>query len=83
MRDGKFEKFSQIFFLDRNGVNDFTAFLLKSRSVYTEINGLSRNIFLTSLNRIWFKSSANEIAIKNAKDKVLRNIELLMRMNVL
>ena len=73
------KEFSQISFLDRNSVNDFTAFLLKSKiGLYTEINEYIEEYISNFIKpNLVYSPQLTEIAIKNAKDKVLRNIGIV------
>jgi putative nucleotidyltransferase with HDIG domain len=80
VRDGKFEKiFPKSAFLDRNSVNDFTAFLLKSKIGFnTEVNeAIGEYISNFSKPNLVYSPQLTQIAIKNAKDKVLRNIGIV------
>ena len=80
VRDGKFEKiFPKSVFLDRNSVNDFTAFLLKSKIGFnTEVNeAIGEYISNFIKPNLVYSPQLTEIAIKNAKDKVLRNIGIV------
>lgn len=80
VRDGKFEKnFPKSAFLDRNSVNDFTAFLLKSKIGFnTEVNeAIGEYISNFIKPNLVYSPQLTQIAIKNAKDKVLRNIGIV------
>lgn len=80
VRDGKFEEiFPKTAFLDRNSVNDFIIFLLKSK---TGLNGdvteaVEEYISNFIKPNLTYSPQLTEIAIKNAKDKVTRNIGIV------
>ncbi|MBA4405874.1 hydrolase [bacterium] len=80
VRDGKFEKIiPKSAFLDRNSVNDFMAFLLKSKSGFnTEVNEAIEEYISNFVKpNLIYSPQLTEIAIKNAKDKVPRNIGIV------
>lgn len=80
IRDGKFEKmFPKSNFLDRNSVNEFVKFSLKSQiGNNTEVNEAIEEYIsnFTKPNLIYSKQ-LSEVAIQNAKDKVPRNIGIV------
>lgn len=80
VRDGKFEKIiPKSAFLDRNSVNDFMAFLLKSKSGFnTEVNEAIEEYISNFVKpNLIYSPQLTEIAIKNAKEKVPRNIGIV------
>lgn len=80
IRGGKFEKmFPKSNFLDRNSVNEFVKFSLKSQiGNNTEVNEAIEEYIsnFTKPNLIYSKQ-LSEIAIQNAKDKIPRNIGIV------
>lgn len=80
VRDGKFEQiYPKSAFLDRNTVNDFISFLLKSRIGFdTELNEAIGEYISNFLKPNLVNSTQlTETAIKNAKEKVPRNVGIV------
>ena len=80
IRDGKFEKmFPKSIFLNRNSVNEFVKFSLKSQiGNNTEVNEAIEEYIsnFTKPNLIYSKQ-LSEVAIQNVKDKIPRNIGIV------